>query len=122
MSDHRWAIVLAAGAGTRIRHFMTDAGGRAIPKQFCPIDGSRTMLDWSIERAASLVPRPRIVVVVADQHRIWWEGKLEGIPQENVVVQPENRGTAIGVLLPLLVVLRRDPDADRVAPRPRSPR
>jgi mannose-1-phosphate guanylyltransferase len=27
------------------------------------------------------------------------------------VVQPSNRGTAIGVLLPLLAVLRRDPDA-----------
>jgi mannose-1-phosphate guanylyltransferase len=31
------------------------------------------------------------------------------LPAENVVVQPRNRGTAAGILLPLLSVLERDP-------------
>lgn len=114
MNNHRWAIILAAGEGSRIRHFMSDGAGQKIPKQFWPIDGRETMLDWSIDRAERVVPRTRIVIVVADQHRRWWEGKLQRLPQENVVVQPENRGTAIGVLLPLLTVLQRDADATAV--------
>jgi mannose-1-phosphate guanylyltransferase len=114
MNSHRWAIVLAAGEGLRIRHFMSDRDGQPIPKQFWPIDGRRTMLDWSVDRAEGVVPRNRIVVIVANRHRRWWEGKLRRLPQENVVVQPENRGTAIGILLPLLAILRRDTDATAV--------
>jgi mannose-1-phosphate guanylyltransferase len=114
VNNHHWAIILAAGEGSRIRHFMTDAEGLTIPKQFWSFDGRKTMLDWSIDRAETVVPRARIVVVVADEHRKWWEKGLQRLLPENVVVQPENRGTAIGVLLPLLTVLRRDPDATTV--------
>jgi mannose-1-phosphate guanylyltransferase len=114
MNSHRWAIVLAAGEGLRIRHFTSDEAGRPIPKQFWPIDGRRTMLDWSIDRAAGVVSRNRIVVIVANRHRRWWEGKLRRLPQENIVIQPEDRGTAMGILLPLLAILRRDPDATAV--------
>lgn len=114
MNSHRWPIVLAAGEGLRIRHFMGDGDGQTIPKQFWPIDGRRTMLDWSVDRAQGVVPRNRIVVIVAKRHRRWWEGKLRRVPQDNVVVQPENRGTALGILLPLLAILRRDADATAV--------
>jgi len=33
------------------------------------------------------------------------------MPRRNLIVQPENRGTAIGLLLPLLHVYQRDPQA-----------
>jgi mannose-1-phosphate guanylyltransferase len=49
--------------------------------------------------------------VVAAQHRALWIAALPGEALARVVVQPENRGTAIGVLLPLLHVFRSDPDA-----------
>jgi mannose-1-phosphate guanylyltransferase len=49
--------------------------------------------------------------VVAAQHRRWWEGLFTSLPARNLIVQPRNRGTAHGVLLPLLHILARDPDA-----------
>jgi len=69
------------------------------------------MLQWALDRARSLVSEDRIVPVVASGHRVWWEDELEGLPRENIVVQPRNRGTAAGVLLPLIAILKRDPDA-----------
>src|ERR1700688_4358567 len=36
------------------------------------------------------------------------------LPKHSVVVQPENRGTAFGIPLPLLQVLARDPNANVV--------
>jgi mannose-1-phosphate guanylyltransferase len=52
------------------------------------------------------------VVVVAEQHRRYWREALSDLPRENVIVQPRNRGTAAGILLPVLdIVLRRDRDA-----------
>jgi mannose-1-phosphate guanylyltransferase len=47
---------------------------------------------------------------VAAQHRPWWDNLVDR-QGGNLVVQPENRGTAAGVLLPLLRVHERDPEA-----------
>ena len=52
-----------------------------------------------------------MVTVVAAQHRRWWEAPLWSLPPSNVIVQPENKGTAVGLLLPLLHIVRRDPNA-----------
>jgi mannose-1-phosphate guanylyltransferase len=106
-----WSIVLAAGEGRRLSPLTTIEDGVAVPKQYWRFRGQASMLRWTIDRAARLVPAERIVPVVARDHRRWWQRELDGIPAENVVVQPANRGTAAGILLPLLNVLLRDPDA-----------
>jgi mannose-1-phosphate guanylyltransferase len=58
-----------------------------------------------------VVAAERTCVVVASQHERWWQRQLRSLPPSNIVVQPRNRGTAIGILLPLLAILRRDPQA-----------
>lgn len=103
-----WAIVLAAGDGTRLSE-LTTHGGVAIPKQFCSLRGGRSLVGDALARAARIVPRKRIVVVVAREHRRLWGSEFAALPRENVIVQPGNRGTAAGVLLPALAVLERDP-------------
>ena len=110
-TDNLWTIVLAAGDGTRLRGLTVDSEGASVPKQYWTIDGATTMLEWTLERAARLTPSRRIVPVVAAGHRRHWEGALPGVPSENVLVQPGNRGTAAGILLPLLHVMRCDPEA-----------
>lgn len=109
-SGHNWALVLAAGDGTRLRE-LTQRDGVSTPKQFCSLLGGRSLLRDTLARAGRIVPRKRIVVVVAREHERFWERELSDLPPDNVVVQPRNRGTAAGVLLPLLSVLARDPDA-----------
>jgi mannose-1-phosphate guanylyltransferase len=54
------------------------------------------------------------VTIVATQHEKWWRNEFLPVQLANIVVQPRNRGTAIGVLLPLLRILERDPDANVV--------
>jgi mannose-1-phosphate guanylyltransferase len=109
-STNSWAIVLAAGEGTRLRE-LTTRSGIPTPKQFCSLRGGRSLLGDALARAARIVPRKRIVVVVAEEHRSFWEPEVAGLAPENVVVQPRNRGTAAGILLPALSVLERDPGA-----------
>jgi mannose-1-phosphate guanylyltransferase len=65
----------------------------------------------ALQRAASIAPIQRTCSIVAAQHRRWWEAPLYHLPEENVIVQPENRGTAHGILLPLLHIVERDPNA-----------
>ena len=82
-----------------------------IPKQFCSLDGRRSLLQVAIEQTETHVPSERIVAVVAADHRQWWEPQLASLKEENIVVQPCSRGTACGVLLPLMHINRRNPEA-----------
>lgn len=110
-SNSVWAIVLAAGDGRRLRRLTTTRSGLAIPKQFCSLERGPSLLQEAIERAAAITAHERICPIVAAQHRPWWSGQLAAVPPDNIIVQPDNRGTANGVLLPLLSVLERDPQA-----------
>jgi mannose-1-phosphate guanylyltransferase len=106
-----WALVLAGGDGNRLRTLTTAACGTAVPKQFCTFDGERTLLEDAIARAAAITSAARTCVVVAAKHRRWWSSLLAQLPKANVIVQPFNRGTAVGILYPLLHILVRDPHA-----------
>jgi mannose-1-phosphate guanylyltransferase len=105
-----WALVLAAGEGSRLRA-LTTTNGVAVPKQFCSLQGGPSLLQEALHRAEAVAPRSRICTIVAEQHRRWWEGPLWSLPSQNIIVQPENRGTAVGLLLPLLHIEARDPQA-----------
>lgn len=109
-----WVLVLAAGEGSRLRALTTAPSGTAIPKQFCCLHQGPSLLQEALHRARAVTDESHICAVVAEQHRRWWEGGLQSLPAENVIVQPQNRGTANGILLPLLHILFREPDAQLV--------
>ncbi len=113
-SRDRWVIVLAGGAGRRLGTLTADALGRRVPKQFCALKGERSLLQMALARANRRAPRERQLVVVNEAHEYWWSRELSGLPPENVVVQPADRGTAVGLFLPLLSLRRRDPRAEVV--------
>ncbi len=107
-----WAVVLAGGEGKRLERFLRQALGTERPKQFCRITGTRTMLRHTWDRAAQLVGPDRIVTVItAGQERhLEYEEARQGVPG-TVLVQPANKETAPGLLLPLLWIARRAPEA-----------
>jgi mannose-1-phosphate guanylyltransferase len=109
-----WAIVLAGGQGTRLGALTMAANGISVPKQYCSLRGGACLLQEALIRAAAVAPVRRICAVVAAQHRRWWHAPLQYLPKHNVIIQPENRGTAFGILLPVLQVLARDPNANVV--------
>jgi mannose-1-phosphate guanylyltransferase len=108
--ERRWAIVLAGGDGTRLAS-LTTSGGVTVPKQFCTVNGGPTLLQLALRRAERAAGRGRVSIVVAPDHRQWWEEDLRGNAGASVVVQPHNRGTAAGVLLPLTAICAQDGDA-----------
>ena len=106
-----WAVVLAAGEGSRLRALTTTESGIAVPKQFCSLRGGASLFEEALERAAAIAPIERISTVVAEHHAEWWGRSLAGLPPANVFVQPQNRGTALGILLALLHIFERDAHA-----------
>jgi mannose-1-phosphate guanylyltransferase len=103
--------VLAGGEGVRLRTLTTDATGTPIPKQYCSLFGGATLLEDTLRRGQLIVGRKRLCAIVSAGHACWWRSALHDIPQENIICQPRNRGTGIGILLSVLSILRRDPSA-----------
>lgn len=110
-ANNVWALVLAAGDGSRLKSLTTGPSGTAVPKQFCSLFDGPPLLHEALRRAYALTAAARTCAVVAEQHRQWWADALVTLPADNIIVQPANRGTAVGILLPLLRILARDPDA-----------
>jgi mannose-1-phosphate guanylyltransferase len=105
-----WALVLAGGSGTRLRS-LTTRDDVFVPKQYCSLRRGPSLLTQALIRAASVAPTVRTCAVVAARHRWCWESQLASMPRANVFVQPQDRGTANGVLLALLQLRARDPHA-----------
>ena len=101
-----WSIVLAAGQGRRLAAL---TGG--VPKQFWSPDGDRTLLEQTLDRLAPLVPPKRTMTVIDRSHRALARTLWNRASLGHLLEQPDDRGTAPGVLLGLSEVIARDPEA-----------
>jgi mannose-1-phosphate guanylyltransferase len=106
-----WAVVLAGGEGSRLRTLTTTRDGLVIPKQYCSLKRSSCLLQDALRRAQTVTMPSHVCTVVAAQHRRWWKTAVEGLNDTNVFVQPENKGTAYGILLALLKLDAINPNA-----------
>jgi mannose-1-phosphate guanylyltransferase len=100
----RSAIVLAGGDGTRLRELTRQIAGDDRPKQFCPLVGDETLLDETRRRVAHSVSPSRTFFSVTTSHARFYTPLLADVRSRQVVVQPENRGTAPAILYALLRV------------------
>lgn len=110
---NRCGIILAGGDGKRLLPFIFRLRGDTLPKQYVNFVGSRSMLEHTLSRAERLIPPERLFIVVNRHHLAHAEVRrqLSDRPNGTVVVQPENKETGPGLLLPLLHVYRRYPDS-----------
>ena len=109
-----WGVVLAGGEGTRLARYVEGRFGVRVPKQYCVFSGTRSMLQHTLARADFLIPRERVLTVIDAGHAGIANRQLADRPVGTVLRQPRNLGTAPGMLLPLVEILARDPDANVV--------
>jgi mannose-1-phosphate guanylyltransferase len=69
------------------------------------------MFQQTLGRAERIVPGRRLLTVITRSHRSWALPQLRPLRPENILIQPENRDTAPGMLLPAMVIATRDPQA-----------
>jgi mannose-1-phosphate guanylyltransferase len=108
-----WSVVLAAGDGKRLQRYVRQLCGKELPKQYVNFIGRRSMLEHTFDRAEKLIAKERILTIVARHHLAHDEVRrqLSSRPANNVIVQPANKETGPGILLPLLHLYKRNADA-----------
>lgn len=106
-------IVLAAGEGKRLEPYVQEITGEPLPKQYVNLIGKRSMLEDTFHRAEKLIPQERLLTVVSRQHLLHTEVRrqIASRPIDTIVMQPANKDTGPGILLPLMFVYKRHPDA-----------
>ncbi len=101
---HDWVLV-ASVRGERARPYY---GGRSDR----PVAMEDSSLAQAMRIASQIAPPSHITPVVLDEHRPWWAPLLgDVVPKQNMIVEPFDRGTAAGIMLAAVRLLRRDPKA-----------
>jgi mannose-1-phosphate guanylyltransferase len=106
-------IVMSGGEGKRVRPFIHLLRGDFLPKQYVNFIGTRSMLEHTFRRAEKLIPPQRIFTIINQAHLQYPEVRPQLLSrhQDTVIVQPENRETGPGILLPLMHLYKRYPDS-----------
>lgn len=107
----RCGIVLAGGNGERLAPFIRHMRADDLPKQYVNLTGSRSMLEHTFSRAEKLISPERLFTVVGRNHLKYPEARRQLLarPDGTIVVQPENKETGPGLLLPLMHLYKRYP-------------
>ena len=102
-----YALIMAGGVGTRL----WPLSRRNRPKQSLVLVGERTMFEHAVDRVASLFQPERIFVVTGAEHVASLAAQVPELPVENLIVEPEGRGTAPCIGLGAIHLRRQDPQA-----------
>jgi mannose-1-phosphate guanylyltransferase len=110
----RAAVVLAGGEGSRLCSLTRKIAGHDVPKQFCNVLGEESLLEQTLRRISPGIEQRLTLVAVSRDHERFYSPILAAFPEKNLVVQPDNRGTAPAILYSLLRLTEIAPQA-RVA-------
>ncbi len=101
-----YVVLMAGGVGTRF----WPMSRQAYPKQFLKFSGSKTMLQRTYERIKPLTTDDKIIVVTNLELIQEVKNQLPGLPQENIIGEPEGKNTAPCIGLAATIIQSRSGD------------
>lgn len=112
MTDHRYCVILAGGIGTRFWPLSREYR----PKQFLRVwNQEKSFIRYTFERMARTVPVQNILVATLAGYKDLVREHLPEIPEENIILEPYGRNTAVTIAYSALLLRERDPEAVMVA-------
>jgi mannose-1-phosphate guanylyltransferase len=105
-----WTVALAGGEGARLQEYVQRHVGRRIPKQYCQLLGSRSMLEQTLARLNQLTPASRTLTVIGPGHESYAMPQLSGA-SDHVFCQPLSRDTGVALYVALAMIKRWTPNA-----------
>lgn len=109
-TDLDWSLALAGGEGMRLSDYVERRFGRRIPKQYCSLLGSRSMMQHTLGRLNQIAPPSRTLTVIGTHHAEIAMPQLAGLC-DHVFRQPASRDTGLALYVALAMIKRWTPNA-----------
>ena len=106
-TDHRYAVVVAGGSGTRL----WPLSRQALPKQMQSLMSDRTLIAETVDRLRGVVPIEHVYISTTENYRVSMQELLPEIRPENFIIEPTSRGTPAAFALLAQRLHRMDPEA-----------
>lgn len=111
MNKHYYVAIMAGGIGSRF----WPMSRQNYPKQFLDIlNTGKTMIQWTYERFAGMVPPENILVVTTKEYETIVQEQLPGLPPENILSEPARKNTAPCVAYVSFKIFEKDPKASLI--------
>ncbi len=105
----RWVVLLAGGIGSRFWPASTPSR----PKQFLPLASARPLIVDTLDRAHTLAPASNVLVVAGERLRPQLQRHLPDLRPEQLLLEPQARGTAPALAWAAQEILARARDPER---------
>ena len=102
-----YCVIMAGGSGTRFWPLSRNNN----PKQLLNIIGEKSMLQITIDRLLKLKKIEDIFIITRSDLATQIIDKINGIPQENIIIEPEGKNTAPCIALAALRVAEQNENA-----------
>ena len=111
LNNKNYCVILAGGKGRRL----WPCSREERPKQFVDFFGTgRTQLQQTFDRFSKILPKENIIVCTNKEYAPLVRQQLPDLHEENLMVEPVNRGTAPSVAWADMRVCRRNREANVV--------
>lgn len=106
MNNHNYVAIMAGGIGSRF----WPMSRQNFPKQFLDIlHTGKTMIQWTYERFAGMVPPENILVVTTKEYEQIVQEQLPDLPPENILSEPARKNTAPCIAYVSFKIFQKDP-------------
>ena len=108
MQNNYYAVIMAGGVGSRFWPLST----QKFPKQFHDMLGTgESLLQITFKRLSKIIPQKNILIATNLQYKELVMSQLEGIDEQQLLLEPAMRNTAPCILYAALKIRQNDPEA-----------
>lgn len=105
-----WAIVIADDHGAE-SGVDREGAGHAVPLQYSPLNGRRTLFQDALQRALRVAPASQVLVTARDACRFYWEPALWFIRPEHRFISTEAGLSWLTTASAILAIAYQAPDS-----------
>jgi mannose-1-phosphate guanylyltransferase len=107
MPNHRYALIMAGGRGTRFWPYSRKRNAKQVLRFF----GERSLIQQTFDRLRPVVAPERILVVTNGLLEAEVRRQLPEVPKWQIIAEPAQRNTAPCIALAAQILHKMDPDA-----------
>jgi mannose-1-phosphate guanylyltransferase len=107
MANHRYAVIMAGGRGTRF----WPRSRKRTAKQVLRLFGNRSLIQQAVDRLAGVVPAENIWILTNEFLQAEIRKQLPDVPKRQVIAEPSQQNTAPCIALAAHILQEFDPQA-----------